>query len=140
MANENEIKLENKYSKTLYFSVILFVLVFVSTIGLYFYNMKLNSNINDLNSKITELDNSLKKVNEDDKVKLYTLIKANTKFLDDYKRISNIPQFIENLKLLSKDYILSFQDFKYSNSVININSNLKNDDISLASEKLSKFI
>jgi hypothetical protein len=43
--------------------------------------MRLNSNITDLNNKIVELDNSLKKVNEDDKVKLYTLIKANSKFL-----------------------------------------------------------
>jgi hypothetical protein len=60
--------------------------------------MKLNSNITDLNNKITDLDSSIKKINEDDKVKLYTLIKANTKFLEEYKKISNIPQFIENLK------------------------------------------
>jgi hypothetical protein len=35
---------------------------------------------------------------------------------------------------------LTFQDFNYSNSSINTTCTLKNDDISLASEKLSKFI
>jgi hypothetical protein len=60
--------------------------------------MKLNSNISSLNTKMSELDDSLKKMNEDNKVKLYTLIKSNTKLLDEYKKLSNIPQFIENLK------------------------------------------
>jgi hypothetical protein len=98
MANDSGINLENRHSRALYFSIAIFALVFVMTAILYFYNMKLTSDISDLNVKMSQLDDSLKKINEDDKVKLYTLIKSNSKLLDDYKKLSNIPQFIENLK------------------------------------------
>jgi endonuclease III-like uncharacterized protein len=60
--------------------------------------MTLESKIEKLNSEISTTDESLKKLNEDDKVKLYTLIKTSDVFLSQYKKLSNVTQFIQNLK------------------------------------------
>lgn len=140
MANDVELKTETSFPKTLYISAWIFALVLILTIWLYVYNMTLESKIEKLNSEITTTDEALKKLNEDDKVKLYTLIKTSDVFLSQYKKLSKVTEFIGNLKWISKDYNLTFGDFAYSNSKITSSCTASNDDISLASDKVKTFI
>lgn len=139
MANDVELK-ANNLPKTLYVSAWIFVLVFVLTIWLYVYNMTLKTKITNLNNDLNVAEESLKKLNEDDNVKLYTLIKTSDVFLSQYKKLSSVTEFIDNLKWISKDYNMIFADFTYSNSKITTICVANNDDISLASEKVKTFI
>jgi hypothetical protein len=91
----------------------------------------LSSNIESLNKELTTLENDIEKINSDDKVKLYILIKANVAFLDRYEYLSRIPEFINNLKELSKTYKVSFKNFSYSNSVIATQATALDDGLSL---------
>lgn len=140
MANTIDSKAENKYPKTLSFSILLFALVIVLTIWLYFYNLSLEKKVENIRTDISTLEQDIKKINEDDKVILYTLLKNSSIFLEQYKKLSNVTEFISNIKWLSKNYNLAFEWFSYSNSSINTTCVAKNDEISLASEKLKKFI
>jgi len=62
-----------------------------------------------IKTKISFIDSNIKKMQDDEKVKLYILIKSNGVFLDRYKYISNIPAYINNLVSLSKKYNISFE-------------------------------
>lgn len=140
MATNNDYKADNKVYKWLYVSVWLFVLVLILNIWLYFYNSSLSSNVESLNKELTTLGNDIEKINSDDKVKLYILIKANVAFLDRYEYLSRIPEFINNLKELSKTYKVSFKNFSYSNSVIATQATALDDGLSLWYQKSQNLI
>lgn len=140
MANSSENIVNDKYSKTLYASLGIFIFVLILTIWLYFYNNSLSKKIVNTTSDIAKVDDSIKKINEDWKVRIYNIIKNNTVFIENYKKLSQITDFIWTLNWLSKDYNVSFTSFSYSNATIKTQAVVKNDDISLSSEKLNKFL
>ncbi len=81
MVTTNEYKNDSKVYKSMNLSIILFVFVLFITIWLYFYNMTIVSKINSTQTQVANLEESIKKVNEDEKVKLFTLIQSNRSYL-----------------------------------------------------------
>jgi len=75
---------------------------------MYFYNGSIISKINTIQGDITRITTEIKKVNEDEKIKLYTLITANSLYLEKYKDLSQIPVFINNVSDLSRKYRVIF--------------------------------
>lgn len=140
MVTTNEYKNDSKAYKSMKISVVLFVLVLILTIGLYFYNSSIVSKINTLESQISSVETDIKKINEDEKVKLYTLIVSNSKYLERYKYLSKVPEFINNVKEISKNYKVAFDGFSYSDGQISSNASLQDDAVSLASVKTKKFL
>lgn len=140
MVTTNEYKNDTKHYKGMNISIILFVFVLFSTIGLYFYNMTLVSKIETIQRQVTQVEESIKKVNEDEKVKLYILIQANKTYLEKYTYLSNIPLFINSLKELSRTQRVLFDGFSYANGEIISHVTAQNDAISLASLKATKFL
>lgn len=140
MVATNDYKTDNKAYKSMYFSAWLFVLVLILNIWLYFYNSSLDSKIEGFNKEITTLENTIKEINNDDKVKLYTLIKTNKVFLDKYAYLSRVPEFINNIKELSNTFKVTFNGFSYSDSVLSTSVTAVDDGFSLWYQKAEKLI
>lgn len=140
MVTTNQEVTVNKWPTSLYISIWVFIFVLLLSIGFYFYNSVLNSKIENIQSEISTIENNIKTINEDEKVKLYTLMVANKTFLDRYKYLSNVPEFINNLALLSKNYKVAFDGFSYSSSEIVTDVLSMDDAVSLASLKTKNFI
>lgn len=140
MVASNEYKTYNKGYTWMYVSVWLFVLVLILNIWLYFYNSYLSSKVESFNEDLIKLENNIKEVNNDDKVKLYTLIKTNAVFLDKYSYLSRIPEFINNLKKLWSIYRVSFKNFSYADSTLNTSVVAVDDWISFWYQKAQKLI
>ncbi len=140
MVTTNEYKNDTKHYKGMNISIILFVFVLFSTIGLYFYNMTIVSKIEAMQTQVAQVEESIKKVNEDEKVKLYVLIQANKTYLEKYKYLSNIPMFINSLKELARVHRVVFDGFSYANGEIISQLTAQNDAVTLASAKTTKFL
>lgn len=140
MVSTGDYKTDKKVDRWMYISSAMFVLVFIITIWLYFYNSSLISTSEKYMKDIATLDENIKKVNNDDKVILYTLIQTNKVFLDKYAYISKIPEFINNLHELSKSFKIRFENFSYSNSSVNTSVTSLDDGFSLSYQKTKKFI
>ncbi|MGE4444165.1 MAG: hypothetical protein AB7E37_04200 [Candidatus Altimarinota bacterium] len=140
MVTTNEYKNDSKVYKSMNLSIILFVFVLFITIGLYFYNMTIVSKINSTQTQVANLEESIKKVNEDEKVKLFTLIQSNRSYLEKYKALSNIPLFINTVKELGRTNRVIFEGFSYSDGEIISQVTAQNDAVSLASVKTAKFL
>lgn len=126
--------------KSLYISSWIFIFVIFLTVWLYFYNLSLEKKVNNLTSELSTINNYVKELNENDKVKLYTLIKTNSVFLDKYLNLSQVPLFINNVKELAKSYNITFAWFSYSNFNINTQATCNDDSINLAHQKAENFI
>ncbi len=140
MVTTNEYKNDSKNYKGMNISIILFVFVLLATIWLYFYNMTVVSKIESTQSEIVKVEESIKKINEDDKVKLYMLIQANKTYLEKFKYLSNIPVFVNSLKELSRTNRVLFEGFSYADWEIISYAKAQNDAVSLASVKVTKFL
>ncbi len=140
MVTTNEYKNDQKSYKMMNISIILFVVVLVITVWMYFYNGSIISKINTIQGDITRITTEIKKVNEDEKIKLYTLITANSLYLQKYKDLSQIPVFINNVSDLSRKYRVLFSWFSYSQGQIVSNAKTQNDAVSLASTKTKNFL
>lgn len=140
MVTGNEYKNDEKMKKTFYISAGVFAFVLVLNIALYFYNSYLQSANNDLSNQLTSIETNIKKMNEDPSIKLYTLVNANKIYLERYRYLSNIPEFVNNLKELSKKYSVKFEGFSYGNGAISSHAVTADDEVSLWSTKAKKFI
>lgn len=140
MINTSANNIDNSSKTFLYVSIWIFVFVLIVSIWLYFYNSYLSKKVDNVKSEISFVEENIKKINEDEKVKLYTLIKSNWIFLDRYKYISNIPEYINNLVTLSKKYNISFQWFNYSAWELSTEVVALNDAVSLAYLKTKNFL
>lgn len=127
-------------SKGLYASIIVFLFTLVFTFWSYFYNLAINKSISNKKDEIISIDNNLEKLKSDSKIKLYTLINDNKVYLEKYRYLSNITDFISNFKDLSKKYNISFKNFVYSSSTISTVWQANDDSMSLASAKVQNFI
>lgn len=140
MVATSEYKNDQKAYKMMNVSIVLFVLVIILTIWMYFYNKSIITQLEQTNLEISKVSQNIKKVNEDEKVKLYTLIKANNAYLEKYKYLSNIPLFVNKIKEISKIYKISFESFSYNEWQISTQAKVFDDSFSLASVKTKKFL
>ena len=62
------------------------------------------------------------------------------KILDKYKKLSQIPTYIEYLENTSKTYWIEFNWFSYNSGLMNLSAVINGDNSSTASTKLNKFL
>lgn len=140
MVTSNEYKNDQKIKKTFYITAAIFAFVVVLNVGLYFYNSYLTGVNEDLSSNLAAVESNINTINQDPAIKLYTLINANKNYLDKYVHLSNIPEFINNLKDLSKNYSVKFQWFAYADGKVSSYATTSDDEVSLGSTKAKKFV
>lgn len=134
--------IEQKVDKPTIFKVSLwlFLVVFLCTIWIYFYNMSLDSKANDLDANITKVDQTIKLAKEDGYYVVYKQLETNKTVIDKMTYLSNIPEFINNLKALSTQKNVFFNGFTYNNWKISTKVSVINDSVALASLKTKSFI
>ena len=133
---------EQKVDKPTIFklSLWLFLVVFLCTVWIYFYNMSLENKANDLDANITKVDQNIKLAKEDGYYVVYKQLETNKTVIDKMTYLSNIPEFINNLKSLSTQKNVFFNGFTYNNWKISTKVSVINDNVALASLKTKSFI
>ena len=63
--------------------------------------MSLDSKANDLDANITKVDQTIKLAKEDGYYIVYKQLETNKTVIDKMTYLSNVPEFINNLKALS---------------------------------------
>lgn len=140
MVTTNDIALKNADYNKMKYSIILFVFILILNIWLYFYNSYLTKQITQSSESLAKVEQNIKEINSDDKVKLYTLVKANKETLKKFSLMSNIPEYINTLKSLWQTYQISFENFSYNESVLQTTVIAIDDGVSLWYQKTQKFI
>ena len=100
--------------KWLYASIWFFILVILLSAFLYYYNSSISTNIQELNSQIEERNKSIEELKNDKKIIVYELINKNQQILDKYKKESQIPDFIDELDRVWRDYSITLNWFSYT--------------------------
>ncbi len=113
MATNNDVKSE-KPNKNIQISFLLFIILFVITIGLYFYNGILWKKVEGTRNDISQQTLQINHLKQDRKIDLYTLVSSNGAVLEKYKKLSNIPTYINNLKTLESNYRTKITGFSYN--------------------------
>ncbi len=140
MVATDSYKLDNKSYNLMKITIIIFIFSIILTIWLFFYNKSLSTSIDNLNKEVTKVSENIKKINEDKKVKLYTIVTTNKTYLDKYKYLSNIPLFLNTVLELSKKSKITFNWFSYSEWSISTNASSLDDWYSYASSKVKNFV
>lgn len=133
-------KVDNKSYNMMKITLIIFIFSIILTVWLFFYNKSLSWDIDNINLETTKVSENIKKINEDKKVKLYTLVTTNKVYLDKYKYLSNIPLFLNTLLELSSKSKIAFNWFSYNEWSISTNASSLDDWYSYASSKVKNFI
>lgn len=140
MVTWNEYKTDSKAYKWMIVSIVLLWIVIWGNIAIYFYNSHLERQILSQEQELQNLEKNVSELKNNDKVKLYTLLQANNSFIEVYNKTSQIPEYINNLNVLSRIYRVTFENFQYSNSIISTNVKAKDDAKSLSYQKAKNFI
>ncbi len=138
--NENNELLDTKKEKSYIISIIVFSLCALISIWLFTYNTIKTKSISKINTEITTLQWNIDILKKDENISTYLLVKANIWFLDKYKKLSQIPSYIEYIENLTKTYWVNFNWFNYASGLINLTAIINGDNSSTASTKLNKFL
>lgn len=140
MITTNDYRNQNNDFIKMKYSIILFLFILVFNIWLYFYNYSLIWKLQEWNETVLKIEQSINEFNSDDRIKLYTLIKSNKEILKKFEYLSNIPLFINTLKILSIKYWVTFDWFSYWNSSIQTSVLAIDDWVSFWYQKTQKFL
>lgn len=140
MAASGEYQNDVKSKKTFTYSIILFVWVLVLTLGIYFYNVSLQSKMEKKQQELQKIEANIIQLKQDKSLELYTLVESNKSYLETFAYRSDIPLFIRTFRELSKKFQVVFWGFSYSDGVITSDVRAQSDVLGSASSKASKFI
>lgn len=129
-----------KKKKKYMISMIFLVSVLVLTIGLYFYNNMLKSDIAKLKIDITTLDSNIKEVQNNKKIQIYTLLELNDSVIRSYKLMNKVSQYINHLKYIESEYNIKFKWFSLNNLELSTGIEAVSDDNGIAYQKTRDFL
>lgn len=122
-----------------FFSISFLILVLALSFWLYFYNLSLEKSITNYKNQIADKQRSIEDIKSDRKFQIYELIQKNNLNIKRIESVSQIPDFISEIKDLSLNYDLAFDGFTYGNWVLSTSITVSENN-SLAYQKVSKFI
>ena len=109
-------------------------------IVLFFVNLYLDKDIENIQSDISKYDTSIKKLQENREIQVYNLLDENKKIISDLEKKSQINKFIYHLREYQSPGSFVFKWFDYSNWMVSTSVYVPfNSDI-LASSRVSMFI
>lgn len=131
---------KQKKSKSFYYAVGFLLFVILVTWALYAYNMMIVGGNTDLDTNITRLESSIKKLQDDEWVKAYSLYSANKNTFDKLSSASEVPSFVKEVKKTLTKYWLELSGFNYANGVVSVKVISESDTRSKSYEKIVKFL
>jgi hypothetical protein len=114
-----------KRDKGLYLSIAFLLMVVVTTVGMYFYNVMLDNQNTELSNSIIHYDASISDIKKDKRLQVYELLKMNEKTISAlaYAKIVN---FISGFrKLDDRKFDLLFINSVVGHDSISFNTRFK---------------
>jgi len=121
-------------------SISFLVLVVIITASLYFYNNIIWNEIEKLKNEIITYENSIKEVEADKRLQIYSLLELNKNVIMSYEQMNNVTAYINHMKEISREYNLEFNDFKLEKGEIDTNVKIISDKKWIAFQKTRDFI
>ena len=137
----SEINFDTKKTRSTYFTSIVFLIaVIFITICLYFYNNYLFKDIEKIKLNIVNIESSIKEVEKDKNLQVYSLLEINKKVISSYEKMNDISKYINHMNVISWKYNLKFEWFEFSKWELTSNVNIVSDDKWIAYSKTKEFI
>jgi hypothetical protein len=109
-------------------------------IWLFLFNSYLESKVQNLDENVWKYNNSIKTLQENRSVQVYTLLEENKKLTESLEKKSKINSFIYNIRELQTTYWIIFKWFNYSNWIISMSAYVPFSINSTAANTVSYFI
>ena len=119
--------------------IFLFIVVIV-TIGFAIFNFFLEKEITAIQEQVTEHKTTIKGLESQKKVYIYSLLKLHEWALFAMDERSNITKYINHLDVMKDHYNLEMRGFKMGNGTITSKVNLESNDTWVAYKKAVRFI
>ncbi len=139
MATNNEFKDENP-NKNMQISWVIFVLLFLVTVGIYGVNMSFSKKVEQLRTELNTQTTQINQLKQDKRLELFQLVEKNKTMLEKYKKMSQIPQYVNDVTQLAKNYRLDILGFSYNVGTIQSKVIAKTDETSFGSVKTKNFL
>lgn len=121
-------------------SLILLILVIVLTVWFSVYDHILTKDIKKIRADINEHKARIEKLEAQDNVYIYSLIKRHKKILNELEEKSRITKYIDHLDKMLKHYDYQMRGFQMWGGQITTKVTFENNEKGLAYKKASRFI
>lgn len=121
-------------------SIAFLIAVIVSTFAMHFYNNSLETDIEKVKIEISTIEESIKDVQKDKKLQIYSLLQLNDKVIRWFKLMNKVPMYINHMNDIEVKYDLKFTSFSLSNLELITNIEIISDDKWIAYQKTRDFL
>ena len=137
MEEVNKVVKKSKWNTN---SIIFLVVVVLSTIIMSLYNNSIQNDIQEIKTNISWIESSIKEVENDKKLQIYSLLELNSNVIRSYKSMNNITMYINHMNVIQAKYDLSFKWFNLSNWELFTDIEIVSDDKAIAYQKTRDFL
>lgn len=130
---------EKKKNNLFFGAVIFFIVMLALTLGVYIYNMKLQTELDQLRSEFTAVSEGLETAWKDEILQAYRLYERNKKILERKSCESHISSFVGHLKKNISKFWLQAEWFTYNKGKISTDISVVSDSDSKAYQKIVNF-
>ncbi|NVP17098.1 hypothetical protein HUU51_00050 [Candidatus Gracilibacteria bacterium] len=136
----NDLNFITQKKKDLKFPIAFLGLVLLISLGLFLFNLKISSDIDDLNTKISQREADISILKNDPKVQVYSLIDINRNTIENMEKRSKITDYLKHVDAISKKYEISFDNFDITNGKVSLQASTQSSEKGIAYKKINKFI
>lgn len=137
----NKVTKTFKYSQTgKYWSLILLAIVLIITIGFFVYNYFLEKDISRLSNEISEHKNKIEKLESQNNIYVYSLIKKHKWIIDELDERSKITKYLSHIEKIVNHYNFDIRGFNMSGGNIASKIVFEDNNTGLAYKKAVRFI
>jgi len=130
-----------KYSqKGKWGNLIFLFIVILTTIGFAVFNFFLEKEINTLNTKVSEHKVTIKELESQKKVHVFSLLTLHKSTLAQMDERSNITKYIDHLDIMKEYYNVEIRGFNMWNGSITSKVKFESNDTWIAYKKAARFI
>jgi hypothetical protein len=104
------------------------------------YNNSIQKDIEKLKNNISWFETSIKEVESDKKLQIYSLLELNSSVIKSYKSMNNITRYINHMNVIQAKYDLLFKWFTLNNWELFTNIEIVSDDKAIAYQKTRDFL
>lgn len=130
-----------KYSKSgKAWSLILLWVVIIVTLCFSLYNYFLEKQISELNTQISEHNQTIEKLKSQKNIHVYSLIKQHGKVLWELDKRSQITLYLEHLTTMSSHYNFEARGFALMGGLLSSRVTFEDNEYGIAHKKATRFI
>jgi len=131
---------EKKKTQTFYLALWFLIFTLCATWGLYYYGNTLWEKIDENAANINQLETAISKIQEKEKVQIFSTYAQNETIFSDLSEKSKIPSMINHLIRIFNIQDIQYRWFNYSDGRAEVALSIETNDAWYAYEKVTKFL